>query len=294
MVAQLSAKELAELTKTMSPERVYAHRMNKAIEDGSYLQVKGLIGEAKAAGIKSVADGIEMYRPLHHAVRRGDNDIVKLLLDNGAWIDRQDSSGNTALIIAVSEGSKKHLDIAKELINRNADCSIFDSQYRTPLHLAVNNMPEIIDTLLARKVKPNPHDEDGQTPLMYSVTKPALDIADKLLANGADIESQDNRGNTPLMLAASHGEVNSVKFLVGKDANIHAVNHSFQSPTTYALDIYQHTSQGTRKKYYDIARILLDEGESLSPEYAKLFLVAAMREEISTYKRKILRSVLSS
>jgi ankyrin repeat protein len=46
------------------------------------------------------ARGIDDCTPLYYAIGKGDNDIVKLLIDNGADVNIPDSHGNTPLMAA--------------------------------------------------------------------------------------------------------------------------------------------------------------------------------------------------
>ena len=53
-----------------------------------------------------------------HVALQGDLELVRLLLDRGADVNRQDGDGFTALTIAAEEG---HWDVVRLLASRGAD-----------------------------------------------------------------------------------------------------------------------------------------------------------------------------
>ena len=84
--------------------------------------------------------------PWHEAVRSGDVDQVRALLDTGANINALDERGQTALMNAVWWGNS---DIAKLLVERGAKLD-HTAKYRlTALFLAVIvNKPQLVQLLI--------------------------------------------------------------------------------------------------------------------------------------------------
>jgi ankyrin repeat protein len=83
---------------------------------------------------------------LHKAVREGDADKVKKLLDAGADVNVRESSKDrlqyTPLHWAANNGD---LEIAEILISRGADLDAEDPTYSTPLYLAAEQgHPKIV------------------------------------------------------------------------------------------------------------------------------------------------------
>jgi len=58
-------------------------------------------------------------RPIHHAARNGDTEVVRLLIEHGADVSAQNPRGHTVLYCAGGHG---HLDTLQLLLNAGADC----------------------------------------------------------------------------------------------------------------------------------------------------------------------------
>ena len=72
--------------------------------------------------------------PLHHAVRSGHVDSVRIILDAGADVDMADSNGFTALHVAARAGQS---DVVDCLVNEyRADKNILDSGGKTAWYWA--------------------------------------------------------------------------------------------------------------------------------------------------------------
>lgn len=75
-------------------------------------------------------------RSLLHFAVIDKSDNIKLLLDNGAVIDRTDRNGWTPLYLAVDS---KHIDVVKLLLSNGANPSIVSHKNHTPFTWAVAN-----------------------------------------------------------------------------------------------------------------------------------------------------------
>ena len=137
--------------------------------------------------------------PLLVAASKGNADMVRLLLKNGADLDAKDDCDNNALHIACSKG---HADVANRLIKAGCDVASIAGNGATALHLA------------ARKG----HD----------------DVIDLLLEHGMNIESVDGKGATPLHAACSGGYEHVVLLLIKHRANVHAVDGKGKTPRQIA------------------------------------------------------------
>jgi ankyrin repeat protein len=86
------------------------------------------------------------WTPLHYAASGGHQDIVKLLLDNFAYIDSEAPNGMTPLMMAALYGTG---DTVKVLLEAGADINLRNLQNQTALELAPRN-----------------HNSDTETPLI--------------------------------------------------------------------------------------------------------------------------------
>lgn len=146
----------------------------------------GLERDKTAAGAGGAKDATALKRTLgklgyeytpeafSHAVKDGNLDAVTLFLQIGINPDAKDSIGAPALMSAVTM------------------CTTDPAGARI----------EILKALLAAKAAVDPKDENGSTPLLWSVTAQCpTDFARALLAAGANPNVKAKGGGTPLMLA---------------------------------------------------------------------------------------------
>lgn len=108
------------------------------------------------------AANAEGYTPLILACYRSNNEVAKLLLENGASIDALSGMG-TALMASVVKGNE-----------------------------------EMAKYLLDRKANPNLADGNGTTALLYSVMFKKHSLASMLMKAGANPEHKDGRGQSAL------------------------------------------------------------------------------------------------
>jgi len=171
--------------------------------------------------------------PLLFAVRDGNAEMTRLLLDHGA--DLKQSSGNhtTPLVIALLNGQ---VGLASELLERGADVNAADDYHRAALFAAIDlrnfnhekygDLPTdgrdplpLIKALLTKGANPNTRTEtvpvhglmqfdaswvnfDGQTPFVRAALSGDIEVMRLLLGSGADPSIATKQGSTALMAAA--------------------------------------------------------------------------------------------
>ena len=111
------------------------------------------------------------------AVRKGDLEQVKSLLDGGTDVNVKSRYGATGLTFAADRG---HLEIAKLLIERGADLNVKDTFYgSTPLDMAVyNDRPEVVKLLLSKGA------QGTASALQASVFNKSVPMVKLILENG--------------------------------------------------------------------------------------------------------------
>lgn len=142
---------------------------------------KGTVAEMKTAiqGNPKAVNSVnkEGYSLITLATYKGNNEVAKFLIDNGADINGTSQYG-TPLMAAVVKGNA---EIAKVLLDHNADTSIAD--------------------------------QGGNTALIYSVLFKRYDIAEMLVNAKASIDKKDIRGNSAVDYAKMNNDEKLVQLL---------------------------------------------------------------------------------
>ena len=171
------------------------------------------------------------------AVRQGQIDAAKALLDAKADINAVDSDGNNALTLAILN---THYDLTQMLIERGADPNVAAKNGRTALYSAVEmhdvdwsprpahketdkaTSMDIIHALLDHKANVN-----AQLTAPAPIEKHAQDMGDKTM--GA--------GTTPFTRAARSADVELMHFLVDKGADPKLVGKDNQTALMVAAGV---------------------------------------------------------
>jgi ankyrin repeat protein len=169
--------------------------------------------------------------PLTSACERGNDDIVRILLDAGVDPWRISYGGASAMRNAVEGG---HLSIVELLINHDKGLlEIEDSFEQTPLMFAINHrLFGIVPFLLDRGANALATNDDESTTLMAACREGAnLEIVQRLLAAGVDVEECDESHATALHGAAISGSIDVVReLIVEHNANMYAVDYNEETP----------------------------------------------------------------
>lgn len=156
---------------------------------------------------------------LNEAVKQGDIDKVKQILERKDGGINARKNGETPLHTAVLEG---RIAIAELLIAEGADVNTWDEYGQTPLHTAARvGHTAIAELLIAKGADVNLKREvDGVTPLHVAAEFSHEAIAELMIAKGADVNlKREVDGMTPLHIAAESGLESIVSLLIRKGAN---------------------------------------------------------------------------
>ena len=175
---------------------------------------------------KITIEDSENPRALIEAIKNGKIEIVKKLLSDGydfnKWHHKDEESGDSLLHIAVKSGND---EILKLLLEKGLNPLVVDNDNNNPLHLAAkNNNADMVATLLQYKIDVNIPGEYANAPLHLVSKNGNVVIAKSLFEGGANLEATDNSKNTPMHYAIVHKNIELLKYLLEKNANLGATN----------------------------------------------------------------------
>jgi ankyrin repeat protein len=169
--------------------------------------------------------------PLLFAVRDGNRDMMRLLLDLGADIEQTSGNHTSPLVIALLNGQ---VGIATDLLARGANPNVADDYHRAALFAAIElrnanrnallfgdgrDPLDLIKLLLEKgadhnlqtdttpvhgwmQIDPSWVNFDGQTPFIRAALSGDIEVMRLLLAHGADPNITTKEGTTALMAAS--------------------------------------------------------------------------------------------
>lgn len=171
--------------------------------------------------------------PLIFAIERNQSKIVKLLIDAGADVNREDLSG------------------------------------RLPLHWAVYHDFLIRDSQLAEILDLNNHRKKCGAPEFVDLKirdtekeKKVLEIIQDLINSGADVNKNDKLGQSAILLAVKAGQANILKMLIPAGADLTIEDSNGDRALTLAL----------RNQDVEVVRVLFNARVEASAEDKKLIL----------------------
>lgn len=209
-----------------------AQEIFKAINNKNLEQVEIIV--RKNSNVVNHTD-TDKNTPLHYAASIGQNNIIVLLLKNGADIDAQNYQGYTPLHWAASKG---HTASTQILIENGANIHLKTKRGRTPLFLvAMNNgNTDIARLLLDAGADVNTRENSGSTPLAYAPFRGFSDLIDVLLDNGAEVETDSDLWYEVFHRACSIGHKRLAKLMIKEGINIDRKNEDGRLPLHSAVE----------------------------------------------------------
>ncbi|GAV72497.1 Ank_2 domain-containing protein/zf-C3HC4_3 domain-containing protein [Cephalotus follicularis] len=199
-------------------------RLVSAARDGDLVEAKMLLDCNPCLAKYSTFGGLNS--PLHFAAAKGHNEIVALLLENGADVNSRNYCGQTALMQACRYG---HWEAVQTLLLFR--CNVIRADYlsgRTALHFAtVNGHARCIRLVLADFVPSAPFGlintqvEDDRGDGANAKNKFNQSSLSKFVNKAAD------GGITALHMAALNGYFDCVQLLLDLRANVSAVTFHY-------------------------------------------------------------------
>ena len=250
---------------------------------------------------------------LHEASKARNLQILKILQERGMDIDQATSTGQTPLFLATINQDLSMVTYILSL-NPDLDSPIVDTLI-TPLHMAaylgasaianillqqgadigVKNKHglsvlcaaalsckrDVLETIISYSPDLDSPDNDGETPLFYSVQKRAIDCVSLLLGAGASTSSPAKSWGQPLHKAVTQGDINIMCLLLDANADINARSRSGYNSLMIACQ------KGDEEIMEELLRRGADLDDCVTVDGMGLFHLAAM-----SGKRTILEKVV--
>ncbi|MCK9544929.1 MAG: ankyrin repeat domain-containing protein [Novosphingobium sp.] len=210
----------------------------KAIENNNIHIVKLLIDNGANINKK----GYDNKEFIIHATELGHKEIVELLIKLNVDINAKDHLGDTALMIAARYNNT---DIVKLLLDAKAnpvlknDHSNFSSKKLDYSALALAKQYKA-NSKIIKMLKDASHNKlyKDQTKLMKAIAKGKNKIIEKIINNhGADIiNAEDKHKMTPLTLAIQCANKDIIKLLINNGANVNIEDGLKKTPLIKAVE----------------------------------------------------------
>ncbi|XP_033118522.1 ankyrin repeat domain-containing protein 12-like [Anneissia japonica] len=148
--------------------------------------------------------------PLHLAAIRGDAEMTKSLIKQGAEVNVQDFAAWTPLHEACNHGS---YEVAKVLLKAGAYVNTQGLEDDTPLHdAAINGHVKLVELLLRHGADPLQRNRRGSSPLdIANIPEIIALLKNEIIESGSDISTPEVRSPTSPESLASNDEHPQVK-----------------------------------------------------------------------------------
>lgn len=255
---------------------------------GEHEVVKGLLEQ----GISPNPEyDLPFDTPLKIAVSARDVEMVRLLLEHGAEVDKEGKYDSTALGYAAyckeEEMRDSNYKILEMLLQRSRNLNRTDDWGRAAVHTAISNgdikaaelfmnygadlnpLPvglgaaisavasgsiPMLEWVLEKGANLNLIDHNRNNALHAAIDKDQTDMALILIENGIDLNLQDFEGLSPLMKAINKGNETLVKTLIEQGADTKLKDKHQQSAHDYAQyrpELQKHFQQQAGRKSDD-------------------------------------------
>jgi uncharacterized protein len=173
------------------------------------------------------------YTPLIRASALGCSEIVKMLIEKKAAINKEDPHHKFNALSKAIE--RNHPEIVQLLLGAEANANYADKYGVTLLMIAAQKgHSDIVDVLITNGADVNAKSLINQTALLCALDYGHPAIASHLIDNGANVSDVDKYNRSTLMLAATLGDSDIVKALVEKGVDLNLLNEKEQSAAVIA------------------------------------------------------------
>lgn len=189
---------------------------------------------------------------LFAAIKVGDAERVKALIERGVDVESKDIYGQTALSKAVLQ---KNGEVVSVLLECGADVNGRDSKGYTALHRAAQDEAEgMVELLIQKGVDVNAVTNDQLTALHMVAGRKKPTCAKLLINAGIDLNAQSEQGLTALFHATRYGDEETTRHMLERNAN----------PNIKGLYERQAIHLAAEYGHYGVVALLLDHGADVN------------------------------
>ncbi len=197
-----------------------------AVKQGNVQEVKKLLQEGVDVNAKDASE----RTALMYAVQTFNVALIKLLLQAGANVNEKNDEDGPILVQVIMN------------ILRRLEKNDYGSKLKISIKKAkkIEEIKQIgvaiIDLLLEAGADVNARMVGGTSVLMFAVLFSEVPIVEKLLQKGADVNARDDNDPTVLMAAVSKSSAAMVTLLLQAGADINAKDNTGKTALTYAKE----------------------------------------------------------
>ncbi|NJK65101.1 MAG: hypothetical protein HC921_22440 [Synechococcaceae cyanobacterium SM2_3_1] len=219
--------------------------LDAAVQSGSKEIVQFLL----ESGFK-----VDFLHPLYEAIMLNSIEMVQLLIEYGADIERCWDEGITPILAAVVSGNS---EIVRILVEAGADVNKTDKYGISPIMEAAQMGRQEVYEYLVPYVSSDEYELSRVARLIGAAGKGQLSMIQRLIEDGLDVDSSDLTyldGETPLHAALVSGQYSTAKALLELGANIEA--RDFLGLTYLMVAAQEHNA--------DIVQLLIEQGSNVN------------------------------
>ncbi|KAH8813598.1 ankyrin repeat-containing domain protein [Flagelloscypha sp. PMI_526] len=218
---------------------------------------------ASAAGLDQILPVIlattqrqdDLEQALYVAAVRGVSiNVIKLLVENGADLNKDGGEYGSALQAAAENGA---LDVVGFLVEKGADVNKGEGHYGSALQAAARNGSlDVVEFLVEKGADVNKGEGHYGSALQAAARNGSLDVVEYLVEKGADVNKGEAFYGSALQAAAGNGALDIVKFLVEKDADVNDGGGLYGSALQAAA----------QNGHLDVVEFLVEKGADVNKE----------------------------
>ncbi|KAI1365034.1 ankyrin repeat-containing domain protein [Xylaria arbuscula] len=242
------------LAEARDPEVVSSARLERYAERLPYAAWDGRIPELfRLLRTRIDINGTNGNVPLIFAATSAQDDVIRMLLKNGANVHTRNEEGKSAMHLAAAYG---HTSTMMLLYEEGAKIECTDTKGRRPLHEACYSGHQLAAQLLLDwGAKIEVRTKKFSTPLYLAVLQQRRDLVELLVEAGADFNAAGSLGIPPLCRAVIAGDLPIAALLLVKGATLAPEPGRNRSPLCYAA----------RRGFEDLIELLVNHGDD--PNY---------------------------